>query len=331
MDDVVEDNAMWRRIDSDWLHSASLLALKMSTYINNTSLVLAFELGVGGKVLLFAGDAQRGNWISWTDAESRDGARTVTTRDLLSRTVLYKVGHHGSHNATLSGTSKDTYANLFWMAEGNYASEFTAMITAVRAWAQQDYVQWDHPPPVHQGGVTQKDWWPGISNRYRLREHETRPPHIRKRLGRLPIPCERQPVVFRISRKLLARTLIVRRQVRLTGDIGQSDAEVSGSLPVPADRGAMRRVDCRRRTAVVVEEIPWSDGKRTLTKAYMLFLARWARRLSRKETAQAFRTSWEKVFDVVEHVVTWAWNTARSARLTPSRRRNPLRQRPQVP
>jgi hypothetical protein len=35
----------------------------------------------------------------------------------------------------------------------------------------------------------------------------------------------------------------------------------------------------------------------------MLFLARWARRLSRKETAEAFRTSWEKVFDAVEHVV----------------------------
>src|SRR5436305_8736322 len=37
----------------------------------------------------------------------------------------------------------------------------------------------------------------------------------------------------------------------------------------------------------------------------MLFLARWARRLSWKETAQAFRTSWDKVFDAVEHVVTF--------------------------
>src|SRR6266702_2467517 len=57
--------------------------------------------------------------------------------------------------------------------------------------------------------------------------------------------------------------------------------------------------------ALVVEEVPWGDGKRTLTKAYMLFLARWARRLSWKETAEAFRTSWEKVFDAVEHVVTF--------------------------
>jgi hypothetical protein len=68
---------------------------------------------------------------------------------------------------------------------------------------------------------------------------------------------------------------------------------------------SMRRVDCRRCQAVVVEEVPWGDGKRTLTKAYMLFLARWARRLSWKETAESFRTSWDKVFDAVEHVVTW--------------------------
>jgi transposase len=67
----------------------------------------------------------------------------------------------------------------------------------------------------------------------------------------------------------------------------------------------MRRVDCHHCGAIVVEEVPWGDGKRQLTKAYMLFLARWARRLSWKETAVAFRTSWDKVFDAVEHVVTW--------------------------
>lgn len=55
----------------------------------------------------------------------------------------------------------------------------------------------------------------------------------------------------------------------------------------------------------MVEDVPWGNGKHTLTNVYMLFLARWARRLSRKETAEAFRTSWEKVFDAVEHVVTW--------------------------
>ena len=68
---------------------------------------------------------------------------------------------------------------------------------------------------------------------------------------------------------------------------------------------SMRRVDCPRCQAVVVEEVPWGDGKRTLTRAYMLFLARWARRLSWKEVAENFRTSWDKVFDAVEHVVTY--------------------------
>jgi transposase len=68
---------------------------------------------------------------------------------------------------------------------------------------------------------------------------------------------------------------------------------------------SMRRVACSRCQAVVVEEVPWGDGKRTLTRAYMLFLARWARQLSWKETAAAFRTSWEKVFDAVEYVVTF--------------------------
>lgn len=67
----------------------------------------------------------------------------------------------------------------------------------------------------------------------------------------------------------------------------------------------MRRVNCRRCGIVAVEEVPWGDGKRTLTKAYMLFLARWARRLSWKETAAVFHTSWDKVFDAVEHVVTF--------------------------
>jgi len=67
----------------------------------------------------------------------------------------------------------------------------------------------------------------------------------------------------------------------------------------------MRRVNCRRCSGVVVEEVPWGDGKHQLTRAYMLLLARWARKLSWKETAEAFHTSWDKVCDAVEYVVTW--------------------------
>jgi transposase len=65
---------------------------------------------------------------------------------------------------------------------------------------------------------------------------------------------------------------------------------------------AMRRVNCRS-CGVVVEEVPWGSGKHQLTKAYMLFLARWARKLSWKETAETFHTSWDKVCDAVEYVV----------------------------
>lgn len=87
----------WRRIDLAWLEGATELALKLDANTNNSSLVLAIELA-SGEVLLFAGDAQVGNWLSWQDLELQDGRKGP---DLLARTVLYKVGHHGSHNATL--------------------------------------------------------------------------------------------------------------------------------------------------------------------------------------------------------------------------------------
>jgi len=66
----------------------------------------------------------------------------------------------------------------------------------------------------------------------------------------------------------------------------------------------MRRVDCQR-CGVKVEEVPWGTGKHTLCKVYMLYLAQWARKLSWKETAQSFHTSWEKVVQSVEYVVQW--------------------------
>ncbi|MEQ1831316.1 MAG: hypothetical protein ABL921_35545, partial [Pirellula sp.] len=133
----VATNAKWRRIDADWLYTAENIALQLNRGINNTSLVLAFELPTSKKILLFVGDAQRGNWISWSSKKNewKDGETTVTARDLLARTVLYKCGHHGSHNATLNGTTEDNYANLSWMGHGVAANEFTSMITAVNEWA----------------------------------------------------------------------------------------------------------------------------------------------------------------------------------------------------
>ncbi len=98
----------WRRIDDDWLGLAGDLALKLDSYTNNTSLVLAIELVSTGKVLLFAADAQVGNWLSWDQyrwqtTDSNGHKQEIRIGDLLNRTVLYKVGHHGSHNATVRG------------------------------------------------------------------------------------------------------------------------------------------------------------------------------------------------------------------------------------
>lgn len=96
----------YRHIDDDWLENAGQLALQLDSDTNNTSLVLAVELVPSGKVLLFAADAQVGNWLSWDNQtwsvlDTSGNQQQVTAADLLKRTVLYKVGHHGSHNATL--------------------------------------------------------------------------------------------------------------------------------------------------------------------------------------------------------------------------------------
>jgi hypothetical protein len=90
----------WRQIDIDWLEGSTELALQLDSLTNNTSLVLAIELP-DGDVLLFAADAQVGNWLSWQGLEWEIGGKKVTGPDLLKRTIFYKVGHHGSHNATL--------------------------------------------------------------------------------------------------------------------------------------------------------------------------------------------------------------------------------------
>ena len=66
----------------------------------------------------------------------------------------------------------------------------------------------------------------------------------------------------------------------------------------------MRRVHCRQ-CGVLVEEVPWGVGKHSSTKVHMHFLGHWARKLSWKETAEEFRSSWDKVHDAVDFLVTW--------------------------
>ena len=67
---------------------------------------------------------------------------------------------------------------------------------------------------------------------------------------------------------------------------------------------AMRRVDCPT-CGVRVEQVPWCDGKHSLTTTYRWFLAGWAKRLSWKGVADAFGTTWQNVFRSVKHAVSW--------------------------
>jgi transposase len=67
---------------------------------------------------------------------------------------------------------------------------------------------------------------------------------------------------------------------------------------------ALRRVDCPA-CGVVVEHVPWASGKSHLTTTYQWFLAGWARRLSWKEVASVFHTTWEHVRNSVHHAVAW--------------------------
>jgi transposase len=67
---------------------------------------------------------------------------------------------------------------------------------------------------------------------------------------------------------------------------------------------APRRLECAEH-GVIVEHIPWSEGQRPVTCAMMGFLARWARRLSWRETAQVFQSNWEAVYRSVEWFVQW--------------------------
>jgi hypothetical protein len=122
----------WRLIDSDWLGGSTELALQLDSLTNNTSLVLAIELA-DGDVLLFAADAQVGNWLSWQGLEWEVAGKKVTGPDLLKRTIFYKVGHHGSHNATLRDKGLEQMEKLS-----------VAMIPVDEAMAKKKH--WDHMP-----------------------------------------------------------------------------------------------------------------------------------------------------------------------------------------
>jgi hypothetical protein len=134
----------WRNIDEDWLTVAGQLALDLDNKTNNICLAFALEIVATGEVLLFPGDAQIGNWQSWQDLtfsvpKGSQPTAKVKAADLLARTVFYKVGHHGSHNAThrAEGLERMTSPDL------------VAMIPVDQAMATQK--KWNMPfPPLYR-------------------------------------------------------------------------------------------------------------------------------------------------------------------------------------
>jgi hypothetical protein len=67
---------------------------QLDAQMNNTSLILLFEFN--GHKLLFPGDAQLENWSH----ALQGAANSAANRALLADVDFYKVGHHGSLNAT---------------------------------------------------------------------------------------------------------------------------------------------------------------------------------------------------------------------------------------
>jgi hypothetical protein len=92
----IPQEARWLIPKIDRMNAEELLSIVriLDEAMNNTSLILLFE--VGGKLLLFPGDAQIENWrYALQDAPDAAAARTR-----LAGVHVYKVGHHGSLNAT---------------------------------------------------------------------------------------------------------------------------------------------------------------------------------------------------------------------------------------
>jgi len=77
-------------LDRAQLHNVQRIVRILDNALNNTSVILLFE--VGDMVLLFPGDAQLESWQFVLSKRE--------WKEKLSQVSLYKVGHHGSTNAT---------------------------------------------------------------------------------------------------------------------------------------------------------------------------------------------------------------------------------------
>ena len=94
----VPQAARWLTPRIDRAHADNMLSLlrTMDSSLNNTSVIL--QIRIGESLLIFPGDAQIEYW-SWILFHAND-LEAGRLREDLTRTNIYKVGHHGSLNAT---------------------------------------------------------------------------------------------------------------------------------------------------------------------------------------------------------------------------------------
>lgn len=125
--------------------------------VNGTSLMLMFR--IGRTHLLFPGDAQWGTW--------REALNNAKHRALLAKTDFYKIGHHGSHNATPPEFVEQVLGENFWAM---------ASVTRVKNWPEiprepllealrgktQRVARSDEPSDASERGFTVTDFYAEI-------------------------------------------------------------------------------------------------------------------------------------------------------------------------
>ncbi len=144
------ESQVHRAIDDTAQTMFSTLSIRMDNMTNNSSLVLAFELPGDAGILLFAADAQAGNWLSWKNVAFREKPDAkplkLTSADLLARTRFYKVGHHGSHNATMKQDGLER------MTSG----ELVSMVPTDAEVARKQPAHWQMPNPKVEAALLDK-------------------------------------------------------------------------------------------------------------------------------------------------------------------------------
>jgi len=129
-DDIV---AMQERVASVQPDMLAARAAVANNVINNQSLVTLFTFK--GKTLLFAGDAQWGNWANFLFGGLTGTTLKAESKAILGKLDFYKVGHHGSTNATPKdalAAMKDGCVAMCSTAVGAYNEvPRAALITAI--------------------------------------------------------------------------------------------------------------------------------------------------------------------------------------------------------